>query len=210
MSHKIYVLVDPREPEHVRYVGYTSQKLGQRLRGHIKDAALDNHKGNWVNSLLEQGVRPDIRLYKEVGPDWSQAEIDAIKHFRDLGHALTNGTDGGDGFNFTFEDRSNRTAKRWADQEYRETMVRVLVEANKQPENIRKNVDGHIRTKAFELDQKAESVRRSGYDPDTHKRCSRCNDVKLKSRFSALARSSDGLHYVCRDCINLAAKKYRR
>lgn len=94
----IYVLVDPRDGE-IRYVGWTNKSLKARLRGHLYDAKREsNWRAKWIRRLVALGLRPMIRLVQTVPSSaYAQAECYWIKHFRDTGCRLTNGTDGGDG-----------------------------------------------------------------------------------------------------------------
>ncbi len=98
-KHIIYGLVDPRNGE-LRYVGKSSQGL-TRPQSHACPSNLTErtHKGHWVKSLVDLGLKPDI-LVLEVRPDansLNEAECFYIAYFRQLGCNLTNATTGGDG-----------------------------------------------------------------------------------------------------------------
>ncbi len=92
----IYVLKDPRDLM-VRYVGQTVQKLVVRLRKHLTDPCVC-YRTNWLNQLKLAGLVPLIECV-EIVPEnqWSEAERRWIKHFKQLGCSLVNGTDGGGG-----------------------------------------------------------------------------------------------------------------
>lgn len=98
----LYTLSDPRNPDAIRYVGWTAKTAEQRLRAHLADARKSDGRGwhrlNWIRSLLAVGVKPIIRVVAvcdfEEGP---AAEIGLIATLRALGHRLTNTTSGGEG-----------------------------------------------------------------------------------------------------------------
>ena len=97
---KIYALCDPLS-QNVRYVGKTVKKLEHRLSGHLTPnrLATNTHKNNWIRSLLDKGVKPEIFLLEEV-PDaeWVFWEKWWIAYLSSLGVSLTNETEGGDGW----------------------------------------------------------------------------------------------------------------
>lgn len=95
----IYGLTDPRDKNHVRYVGKTKNLPG-RLAGHLKDAkrGIVNHKCKWIRKLLEDGVTPCISILDVASLDtWVDSEMRWISILRSEGHKLTNATDGGEG-----------------------------------------------------------------------------------------------------------------
>ena len=94
----IYALLDPRMDDAVRYVGKTIN-LRNRLNRHRAEARqLDNYKARWLRGLLSDGLFPGVRVLEVVSSDeWQEAECRWINHYRDLGAALTNTTDGGRG-----------------------------------------------------------------------------------------------------------------
>ncbi len=98
----IYALYDPREPEKLRYVGKTKMILRKRLQAHIDEAKGSGksykkrtHKINWINSLLVQGIKPEIKLVEEcLEEEWESKEKYFIKKYREL-FPLTNTHEGG-------------------------------------------------------------------------------------------------------------------
>lgn len=94
----LYVLVDPRDGE-IRYVGWTSRTLKQRLAEHMcLSSSSHYHRAHWLAQLKRLGTRPIIRMLQDV----SLAEVETaerywIGHFRALGCRLVNNTDGGEG-----------------------------------------------------------------------------------------------------------------
>lgn len=96
----IYALFDPREPDRVRYVGKTDASIATRLIQHLQQArsGIQSHRCKWIRSLLCLGQQPRIRLIESVSKEsWQTRERFWIRHFRDSGHPLTNGSAGGDG-----------------------------------------------------------------------------------------------------------------
>lgn len=93
---KIYTLSHPITKE-IRYVGYTTMILENRLKLHINHAKVrkPNHRINWINSL------PSIPLIEEVDSGFYEdriwLEIMYISLFKSWGFKLVNGTIGGDG-----------------------------------------------------------------------------------------------------------------
>lgn len=87
----IYGLVDPRRPEHVRYVGQ-AQRAIPRLVGHLTERSSTNPRCRWVAALLAEGVAPDMVLIERVSYGADIAEIEAywIHTMRGLGHADLN------------------------------------------------------------------------------------------------------------------------
>lgn len=97
----IYTLSDV--DENVRYVGKTKNYPRHRLYAHIlesKNSTIPSHKKSWIKSLLEKGERPTIQVIDEVleseWPFWEQYWIDQMKSW---GFDLTNLTEGGQGGN---------------------------------------------------------------------------------------------------------------
>jgi len=94
----VYALLDP-ETEEVRYVGFTRFTLEKRLQEHLCDG-FKTHRRNWIQSLRRRGLRPTITLLETVVEEpWQAREQWWIKHCREAGCNLVNGTDGGDGMN---------------------------------------------------------------------------------------------------------------
>lgn len=94
---KIYTLEHPVTGE-VRYVGKTEQSLSTRLIKHVHDCKRSKtHRNNWIQSILNQGLRPTISLIDEVSvEDWQIYEKYWISQFRTWGFSLVNGTEGGE------------------------------------------------------------------------------------------------------------------
>lgn len=101
---RIYALVDPREPNRIRYIGKTHFSLSRRLGGHITAARkaatkkARNHRLNWICALLAENIQPIILELCQVSENiWEMEERGWISRFKQAGHPLTNSTEGGDG-----------------------------------------------------------------------------------------------------------------
>jgi len=108
----IYSLADPREPDAIRYVGKT-QDTKKRLREHLSEAKgkRHDHRLHWLRKLASCSVEPVIGILETgKGDGWKEAERKWIKHFRDMGSRLVNGTDGGEGVDLTPEVRAKMLA----------------------------------------------------------------------------------------------------
>lgn len=96
----VYGLHDP-ETDELRYIGQTTCSLKKRLWSHIgpTNRKKPNYSSRWINSLVEKGLRPEIRLrataFSQVELD--QLEMDHIAQARTDGVRLTNHTEGGMG-----------------------------------------------------------------------------------------------------------------
>ena len=94
----------------IRYVGLTKGTLPNRLIGHLKGAkrfmggSKVTHCFRWIQSMLDKGVIPTIKIIAIVPSDGKEAERFYIAYFKMLGVNLTNLTEGGDcGFGWTSE-----------------------------------------------------------------------------------------------------------
>lgn len=125
----IYALVDPLEPEHIRYIGKT--RIKRRPRSHEIEAKKclwkDTYKLRWIRKLLLENRTYNV-FFLEQFPEGTEdeilfsAEIRYIAEKKQLGHKLTNATDGGDGLlNLSQEilnERSTRMTKLWKDPKF--------------------------------------------------------------------------------------------
>ena len=99
----IYGLVDPLEPNHIRYVGKT--RHASRFYNHRYEALNCSHlthKHNWILKLLAAGRSFNMIIIQQCEENISNEylndlEVYYIAKYRAEGHDLTNGTDGGDG-----------------------------------------------------------------------------------------------------------------
>ena len=94
----IYALYD--EDGEPRYVGKTSQYLKQRLYAHINESKSkkykNNHKNNWIKSMISNGLNPTIKVIDVVPEqDWELWEKYWISEYKKLGYKMTNSTLGG-------------------------------------------------------------------------------------------------------------------
>lgn len=99
MTVTIYILCDPRSGE-IRYVGKTVNE-SMRLRCHVYDGKSRprNHKGAWIRSLHNLGMRPTMEVIEKIensdDADWQHVERFWISYLRFLGCRLTNLDSGG-------------------------------------------------------------------------------------------------------------------
>ena len=99
----IYKLYDSSKTEEVRYVGKTVRKLDKRLTEHLRPAELKEktHKNDWIKKVIREENKVMIKIIESVNiedkKELNPYEVFYVKLFRDLGHKLTNATDGGDG-----------------------------------------------------------------------------------------------------------------
>lgn len=95
----IYKLLDPNT-NRIRYVGATLLSIEQRVSEHLKDARRTEptHKRHWLKLLASQDQVPLAMLLEKTDKhNWQTREQYWIKHFRECGEPLTNGTNGGEG-----------------------------------------------------------------------------------------------------------------
>lgn len=115
MTWSIYVLKHPITNE-VRYVGFTSRPVKERLARHLGNAALRDktYKGRWVLSLISMGLRPVIEVIESgIGDGWQEAERRWIAFHRANGGRLVNTTDGGDSLPASTSAERSERAKKW-------------------------------------------------------------------------------------------------
>ena len=97
MKNYIYILTDPISND-VRYVG-KSINPEVRARKHISEAKTgktNNHRINWIKSLLNQNLRPNMEIIDETDDEWVLLEEYWISQFITWGFNLVNGTKGGE------------------------------------------------------------------------------------------------------------------
>jgi len=99
----IYGLFDPREPEHIRYVGKSNaDRIRGRIHTHKKSVLYEkskvNYRLNWLKKLEKQQVKFEYRIIEVcTSLNWQEKERYWIKKLKEEGHKLTNSTAGGDG-----------------------------------------------------------------------------------------------------------------
>lgn len=103
----VYGLLHPLTNE-LRYIGYSFNYI-ERYKEHLLPSNLkgNTHKINWIKSLLQGGLKPDIIVLEELFSEKEalDSEIELISYYKYIGCHLTNGTLGGDGrYGFTTSD----------------------------------------------------------------------------------------------------------
>lgn len=99
----VYALVARSNPNEIRYIGKTEDKTpNKRLYSHIwesRDLSNRIYKCNWIRKVLSEGDEV-LAIVVETCLSFNESnlrEIYYISHYRQLGHRLTNLTDGGEG-----------------------------------------------------------------------------------------------------------------
>lgn len=97
----VYALFDTRAPDVVRYIGF-SKDPAARLRAHVWEARRSrkrSHRLHWLRELDRDALKPQWRTLSvfETVDEAAQAEIAFIRQYREIGCALVNGTEGGEG-----------------------------------------------------------------------------------------------------------------
>lgn len=100
----VYGLVDPLEPDHIRYVGLARipSRPFDHARAARRQATRSSYKINWIRKLQADGREPTVLVLEELPESVSTfligfVESSYIKSLRQIGHHLTNLTDGGEG-----------------------------------------------------------------------------------------------------------------
>lgn len=93
----VYGLCSSKDGQ-VRYVGQTVKSVHRRLLKHLENARLGvkTHCYNWIREQYEQGHTVTATVL-ETGAEYGMAEKRWIRHYAEIGVALTNQTEGGDG-----------------------------------------------------------------------------------------------------------------
>lgn len=99
----VYGLFDPRTGA-LRYVGYTSVSLKERLKSHMS-CRKKSRKRSWIASLRLAGTRPEIATLEVFDSRGSalEAESEWISMMRAVGASLTNISPGGESPEITEE-----------------------------------------------------------------------------------------------------------
>lgn len=98
----VYSLSSSLEPDDIRYIGRSKHDDAEpRRKEHLTDAGRKTrtYKQNWIKSAQSAGGEI-VSTVLESGLSWDESavrEVFFIAHYRSLGYALTNLTDGGDG-----------------------------------------------------------------------------------------------------------------
>jgi hypothetical protein len=110
MLARVYVLKCPKTKE-IRYCGQTIKTLKYRLNEHVQDSKRYNFPtAQWIKSLLEEGLKPDIELLEEIDLPEERIYEREIYHIAELSKTcnLTNVAKGGKDGSFI---KNNQNAK---------------------------------------------------------------------------------------------------
>ena len=97
-NHIIYGLVDPRDPQIIRYIG-RSYHMGNRYKDHVK-RFYDIPRCRWIRSLLDEGLKPLVVTIQDNVPEALSPHLEVywISYYdRLLGDLLLNSDSGGEG-----------------------------------------------------------------------------------------------------------------
>ncbi len=216
-KYTLYALFDEREPEHVRYVGFTSSTK-DRLTGHIagarREAGKPTYKVSWIRCLLFDGLKPSLRVLETVETleEAFLREIALISEHKKAGHRLTNSTDGGDASDGLYwgnpearERQRQAMESHWSGPEGEEHR-RLNVEANKRvhtgskksPEAREKMAEakrgkpGVPRTEEWKKrigDKQRGTKRRSWTSEERERRTASMNKPETRAKMSASAKA---------------------
>lgn len=94
----LYGLIDPTDPERIRYIGKTRKPVKVRLNEHVGDArrGCTSPRCNWIRKLLREGKYPCFIEIGVVSGNGASAERYLIAVNKVSGYLL-NATDGGEG-----------------------------------------------------------------------------------------------------------------
>lgn len=97
MTCTIYGLASTRDGV-VRYVGQTVRTVHRRFLKHLENARLGvkTHCYNWIREQLAAGHTITVNVL-ESNARYGESEKHWIRHYAEMGIALTNQTEGGDG-----------------------------------------------------------------------------------------------------------------
>jgi hypothetical protein len=94
MEYCIYGLVDPRDNQ-LKYIGL-SKSVMSRYYKHCNSLTENNKKSNWVKSLKNKSLKPELLIIDECsGDEVEYLEQFYIAYYKSLGCLLTNGNSGG-------------------------------------------------------------------------------------------------------------------
>lgn len=134
----IYALADPRNSNHIRYVGMAMQP--KRPYEHIKVArkGVKSHCYNWIRLLLADGIEPIITILEQCSECSIQKEVGErekfyVKQLHAMGHELTNATGGGWGGPPSIESRAKISTARKGIKFSLETRKKMSKAAKKRP-----------------------------------------------------------------------------
>lgn len=124
-STYIYGLRDPRDWR-IRYIGRTAWPFAKRMSSHlhVRNPRHYTRRENWIQKLISIGLKPTMEFLECVPGNGFESERNWIAKFRNMGHELVNGNDGGTGVVMGHVQRKKRGP-------YPEHSRRKLSEANK-------------------------------------------------------------------------------
>lgn len=149
MKHVIYALIDPRNTNVVRYIGFTKKTLERRLIEHLSDARRGhmNHRCNWIRSLTKDNIRPIISIIEEVTEDnWQEREKYWIRFYKET---LTNTTEGGEGLINPSDEVRERISKKVSENLKGNQYRKGIPHTEESKAAIKKGMKNSIKVKQF-------------------------------------------------------------
>lgn len=155
----VYGLIHPITKD-LRYVGQT-YNLRERASQHCNDLHGISHKINWVKSLKEAGMVPEL-IILEAHTDIDSvllAEMDLIEYYRFIGCSLTNQTIGGEG----------RTGDSQSFSTRRKISNTLKSQKNKNSSIVEKELANYIKERPTDHNKKVASQYVKDMASQTHK-----------------------------------------
>ena len=169
MKSYVYGLSDPLTFDRIRYIGWAlnpADRLGVHIREAINNPDNGNYRWRWIRSVLEENRIPMFQVLEEADSreEVLLLEIKWIKYYRELGHKLTNATDGGEGgiyplYDATRQRISEASRRNWTDPDYKQRVLEKIAEAWKTSETLTKARATHIERWKDPEERKNQSIR---------------------------------------------------
>lgn len=159
----IYGLVDPREPDHIRYVGKSNnptRRLSKHIRGAMNYVGHNWPKEHWIRELSREGANPEHRVLLKVGRDhWEYYEKHLIEKLPEKDHELLNITNGGEGtYGMDFTEEHRKNISEGVREAFQDPVVySEWLEACRDPERRRRISEGNKGKKLSEEDRRKKS-----------------------------------------------------
>lgn len=106
MNKSIYCLV---ENDVIKYVGQSTDPE-RRYKEHLRLSNNKNNtpRSNWLRQCIKSGNKPELVILSKDTEDYDEAEKYWINHFRLLGQAKYNTSDGGQDTNYLRRAKANK------------------------------------------------------------------------------------------------------
>lgn len=217
---KIYMIIDPRNENEIRYIGKTKMSLIKRMYGHMFHGRKKRKSPLylWINKLLNQGVLPVIKLIEEIDETkWIEREIFWIKFYRDkFGDKILNLSDGGQSnLNLSPSQETRRKislGNKGKIGYWKGKKMTIEHKSNigkggiglKRTDETKKNISDSLKGKKLsQQHKKAISNGLSGYKKGVFKICPKTNEILNEYTSIAEAIKQNGLEKVKTNLIGV-------